>query len=288
MSVVPDLAFDYLDRSIEAPVRPARSWHGFAVEHVGLDSPDAYSFRWRGDSHYLALHDLLLEDGGSIVDELRPDSTRDLRNSITFLPGGCSIEGWAKPVDRPNSFTALYFKPGLLRDELELRYREAALRPILYAREGRLHESMLKLSALIADPHTDEVYAESACILAAIETLGLKQPERAGMLTQRQVTMVFDYVDAHLTEEISLSDLASAANLSRYHFARAFKATTGQSPYLFVMSRRIERACELLVSSDLPIDVVALASGFKTAARLRRYFHQLKGETPRTFRRRSA
>lgn len=285
MSVVPDLALQYADGSFEPAQRPSRNWRGFAIEHVAIASPDEYNFRWRGDSHYLALHDILLEDGGSVVDDMSPDATRDLRNTITFLPHGCSIEGWSKPTDRANSFTALYFDPNLLRDDLDLRYREASLQPVLYAREGRLLESMRKLSAMITDPAIDEVYAESACIIAAIEALGLKQPERSGALTNRQMKMVFDYVAAHLTDEISLSDLAAAANLSRYHFARAFKASTGQSPYLFVMARRVERASELLTGGDLPIEAIAALTGFRTTARLRRYFQQLKGETPRAFRR---
>jgi AraC family transcriptional regulator len=286
LSVIPDLALAYEDRPFDATVRPSRGWQGFAVEHVVTEGVEPYSFQWRGDTHYVALHDILLNDGGSVVDGIKPDATRDLRNTITFLPSGCSIEGWCLPARRVNSFTALYFKPGLLRDDLDLRYREVSLQPILYAREGRLQESMRKLSALIADPYVDDVYAESACILAAIEALGLKHPEKSGALTNRQIRMVSEYVAAHLTEEISLSDLAAAANLSRYHFARAFKAGTGQSPYVFVMAQRVERASELLAASDLPIEAVASLAGFGTTARLRRYFQQLKGETPRTFRRR--
>lgn len=287
MSVVPDLALSHQDRAFDEAMRPSRSWKGFAVEYVAIESREAYSYRWSGNTHYLALHDILLHEGGSVVDDMKPDATHDLRNTITFLPRGCSIEGWSRPADRTNSFTALYFDPSVLRDDLDLRYREASLQPILYAREGRLQETMRKLGALIADPHVDDVYAESACILAAIEALGLKQPEKSGALTNRQMKMVSDYVADHLTDEISLSDLASAANLSRYHFARAFKASTGQTPYVFVMARRVERASELLASGDLPIEAVASLSGFGNTARLRRYFQQFKGETPRTFRRRA-
>lgn len=282
---VPDLALEYVDQSLEV-ARPSRRWRGFAIEHVTVDSPDSYRFGWSGDCHYLAFHDLLLEDGGSLVDGMKRDETRDLRNTITFLPSGCSIEGWCQPADRENSFTALYFDTGLLRDDLDLRFREASLQPVLYARDGGLVESMRKLRATITDPTADELYAESACIIAAIEAMNLKQPEKSGGLTNRQMTMVLDYVAAHLTEEIGLSELAASANLSRYHFARAFKATTGEPPYLFVMARRVERASELLATSDLPLDAIAKLTGFRTTARLRRYFHQIKGETPKAFRRR--
>jgi AraC family transcriptional regulator len=278
------LAYD--DSTLEPVARPSRSWRGFAVEHVKLEGTDAYHFQWRGETHYLALHDILLDDGGSVVDELKRDATHDLRNTLTFLPSGCSIEGWSKPADRDNSFVALYFDPGALRNDLELRYASAVPKPVLYARDGRLVDTMRKLAALITDPLVDEVYAESACIVAAIEALGLKPPEKSGGLSRRQMKMVTDYVAAHLTAEISLSDLAAAAQLSRYHFARAFKVSTGQSPYLFVMAQRVEKAAELLASSDLPVEAVASLTGFGNMARLRRYFQQIKGETPRSFRRR--
>lgn len=285
MNIVPDLMLEFDDRPFEVAARPSRSWDGFAIEHVEIEETEPYRFHWSGKTHYLALHDILLDDGGSVVDNLRPDATRDLRDTITFLPSGSAIDGWSLPAKRRNSFTALYFDPSVLRDDLELRYRTTSLRPILYTRDGVLHQTMHKLAALIADPHADSMYAESACILAAIEVLSLKPPETRGVLSSRQLAAVSEYIAAHLTDDISLSDLATVANLSRYHFSRAFKASTGQSPYAFVVSRRVERASELLANRDLPMERVAAASGFSSTAQLRRHFQQLKRQTLRDFRR---
>jgi AraC family transcriptional regulator len=221
------------------------------------------------------------------VDGLKPDATRDLRNTITFLPSGCGVDGWSMPAKRMNSFTALYFDPALLRDDLDVRYRVASLQPILYAKDGALQETMHKLTALVTNPDVDDIYAESACIIAALEALELKRPETTGTLTHRQIKAVCDYIAAHLTDHISLSDLASSAKLSRYHFGRAFKATTGQSPYAFVLAERIKRASELLSKGYLPIETVASLTGFHSTAQLRRNFQHMKGETPRTYRRKA-
>ncbi|WCT75826.1 helix-turn-helix domain-containing protein (plasmid) [Sphingomonas naphthae] len=51
------------------------------------------------------------------------------------------------------------------------------------------------------------------------------------------------------------------------------------------MARKIAHASELLARSDLPTERVAAAAGFRNTAQLRRYFQQLKGQTPRDFRR---
>lgn len=283
MAITPDLTLKSEDKPFEDTWRPSRSWRGFAVEHVALAEP--YNFRWSGNTHYLAWHDILFSDGASQVDGLKRNPTRDLRNSITFLPSGCSIEGWAVPTKRPNSFTALYFDPGLLRDDLELRYQAAPLRPIQDIRNGGLQESMRKLAALVTDPLVEDLYAESACIMAAIEALALTPPETTGKLSPRQMKAVTDYIEEHFAEEVSLADLAMAAGLSRYHFGRAFKLTTGQSPYAFVLSRRVQRAGELLAAGDRSIEAVAALAGFGSTARLRRHFQQEKGMTPRSFQR---
>lgn len=285
MSIIPDLALDFPDELPEPVARPFRSWTGLAIENAAIETTNPYGFQWSGATHYLALHDVILDDTTMKVDDFAPDHTLDLRDTLTFLPHGCSVEGWSTPAERANGFTVLYFAPSLLNEELELRYQAASPRPVIYGRDVNLIGTMRKLSALVADAYTDNIYAESACILAAIETLALKPPETRGSLTPRQISTVTEYMDAHLTEDIGLAELASAVNLSRYHFGRAFKATTGQSPYAFLLHRRVERATALLASSKLSLQEVATQAGFTGLAQLRRHFLQLRGQTPMAFRR---
>lgn len=251
-----------------------------------MEAAEAYRFQWSGDVNYLALHDMVLEDGGSRVDELARDHTHDLRDTVTFLPKGCSIEGWALPAQRANSFTALYFDTAQLHAELDARYRAADPGPVLYARSGSLHSSMTKLARLVSNPRADNLYAESACILAAIEALGLEVPNLRGKLSASQMAAVVDFIEANLSADISLSDLAGAAGLSRFHFGRAFKLTTGDSPYAFVLGRKLSKAMQLLSETPaLPIESVAQLSGFHNTAQLRRQLHQATGKSPRDFRR---
>lgn len=92
-------------------------------------------------------------------------------------------------------------------------------------------------------------------------------------------------VDERLAEDLALSDLAAMAGLSRFHFARAFKAATQSSPYRWLLERRISRARSLLAEGALPLAEVALTCGFSGQSQFTTTFHRLTGVTPGAFRR---
>jgi AraC family transcriptional regulator len=96
---------------------------------------------------------------------------------------------------------------------------------------------------------------------------------------------VKDFVDAQISNKITISDLAAVAGLSQYHFIRAFKDTVGLQPYQYVLSERIHRARGLLSKPDLSLRDVALAVGFSDASQLNRVFRKFVGVTPTAYRR---
>jgi AraC family transcriptional regulator len=85
--------------------------------------------------------------------------------------------------------------------------------------------------------------------------------------------------------DLSLEQLASVACLSRFHFARAFKAAVGRSPHRYVSARRLERAKALLAREDRPLADIALALNFSCQANFTRAFAQATGQTPGRYRR---
>jgi AraC family transcriptional regulator len=109
-------------------------------------------------------------------------------------------------------------------------------------------------------------------------------PVRGG-LTGHQLNRIKEFVDAHISRRIGISELASLAGLSQFHFIRAFKHSVGRSPYQYILSERIRVAKETLSKSDLSIADVALAVGFSDASQLNRVFLKLTGSTPTAFRR---
>ena len=97
-----------------------------------------------------------------------------------------------------------------------------------------------------------------------------------------------DHADRNYTEPLDLSALAEVAGLSKYHFQRLFKATYGLTPAAYLSRRRIERAQDLLRATNLTVTEVCHAVGFSSLWSFSSRFHELVGESPREFQRRSA
>src|SRR6516225_8587474 len=106
--------------------------------------------------------------------------------------------------------------------------------------------------------------AESLANVLAVHlirhVLAPRQPERRrdGTLPRGRLRAVVDYVEEHLDAGPTLDQLAAVARLSAYHFARQFKAATGLPPHRYVITRRVERARQLLEGrGDLSLAEVA-------------------------------
>lgn len=105
-----------------------------------------------------------------------------------------------------------------------------------------------------------------------------------GGLAPHKLRCVRDHVCEHLGETIRVDQLAEAVHLSPFHFARMFKQSTGQSPHLYVVMQRIERAKQLLAATDNALVDVGAEVGFRTQGHFTGVFHRYAGFTPRTFR----
>jgi AraC family transcriptional regulator len=103
-------------------------------------------------------------------------------------------------------------------------------------------------------------------------------------LPQHKLKRVRAFVDEHLAEAMHVDQLAGEVHMSPFHFARMFKQTTGQSPHLYVVSQRIERAKALLRDSEVPLIAIAAQTGFRTQGHFTGVFRRYTGLTPRVFR----
>jgi AraC-like DNA-binding protein/extradiol dioxygenase family protein len=104
-------------------------------------------------------------------------------------------------------------------------------------------------------------------------------------LDRRRLSRVLDYIQAHLESDLTVDQLAGIACLSRFHFARAFKASTGQSPHRYVSAKRLERAKALLIRGDRSLIDIALTLSFSCQANFTRAFRRATGRTPGQYRR---
>lgn len=107
----------------------------------------------------------------------------------------------------------------------------------------------------------------------------------AASVSKRGVRQALDFIGDHLSDDVSLADVAQVANLSERHLHRVFKGTVGMSPHQYVIKARIDKAKELLRHTDLTIAEVAVSSGFAHHQHLNRHFKRLTGASPDRFRR---
>ena len=276
-----------LERNEDGPDINRAYWPGLSAEQARISKPLELAYRFQGQNHYLALHDIVRTDGETTIDGFARSIRRDLRDTLTFVPRGASVEGWTKYKDRCSSMLAIFLDPNA--DEGgELRAHD--LPPRLHFENPSLKQSMLKLKAvMISSLEQEKTYAEHVGLIILYELRGALLGKREaqafkGGLTARQLNHVRDYIAANLDKDISLSEMAGLANLSRFHFIRAFKKTTGIAPYQFVIFSRVERAKDLLAEPNSSIAAVARSAGFHSTLQLDRAFHHLVGMTPSSYR----
>jgi AraC family transcriptional regulator len=109
------------------------------------------------------------------------------------------------------------------------------------------------------------------------------QTHRGGLGSAR-LRRIKEFVDAKMEDELTLREMAQSVELSRAHFARMFRKSTGESPHQFVLRQRIERAMTMLRSDDARVVDVAVACGFKTQQHFARVFRHVCGVSPTDYR----
>jgi len=96
---------------------------------------------------------------------------------------------------------------------------------------------------------------------------------------------VRDRIDREYTKALNVEELARGAHMSAGHLSREFKRLYGESPYSYLMTRRIERAMTLLRRGDLSVTDICFAVGFSSLGTFSTRFTELVGVAPSVYRR---
>jgi AraC family transcriptional regulator len=103
-------------------------------------------------------------------------------------------------------------------------------------------------------------------------------------LVDRRIRRAIELMHAHLNRELPLEEIAAAAFLSPFHFARLFKKLTGASPHAYLATLRVARAQALLAETDLSISEVSARVGYSSSSHFTKAFRQATGLAPRAYR----
>jgi AraC family transcriptional regulator len=99
-------------------------------------------------------------------------------------------------------------------------------------------------------------------------------------LSRRVLALACSYMEDNLGENFTLDELARAVGISRFHFSRLFRVSTGASPMGYLLYRRIERAKNMLLRGDRKICEIAMALGFFDQSHFSRTFRRMTGVSP--------
>jgi AraC family transcriptional regulator len=255
-------------------------------------SQDSFESDYHGPCHLLVLYTQAARHRGeSLVEGLPRSTLHDFSDKLTFVPAGRRF----RESQEPRVFTrATYFHidPRGPLVEREAAFAETELAPRLFFDDPVLRQTALKLEALIeAGPSGSRLYAEALGIVLAHELLRLNggtapaEPPIRGGLAGWQRHAVTRYIEENVSQQISLAKLAELAQLSVFHFSRAFKQSFGMPPHRYHASRRIERAKILLAKPNQSVTEIALDMGFSDTSSFTAAFRKLAGRTPTEYRR---
>jgi AraC family transcriptional regulator len=117
------------------------------------------------------------------------------------------------------------------------------------------------------------------------ETELIRSPIGSGhRLDGGRLRRVLAYIEEHLAEDITVTDLANVACLSIFHFTRAFASATGVPPHRYVSQRRLESA-KAMIATGSPLSEIAFNCQFSSQSSFTRAFRRATGMTPAEYRR---
>lgn len=148
------------------------------------------------------------------------------------------------------------------------------------------------LYSALADPQVTQrelLYQRSLALcshlLSRYERYDLPKAQERIALSPWQERMAKDIMTQQMSKGLSIAQIASKCSLSRSHFSRAFKKSTGYSPRDWFLQMRMERGKALLLEGRVSISQISLDCGFADQSHFTRVFTRFVGSTPSVWRR---
>ena len=176
---------------------------------------------------------------------------------------------------------------------------DRALRCMELSPEVPWQEYVLRRVRDICDISAQQGYGfelRCRCLIAELwlklaENIGEAAPEppdRSTLVRERRMKKMLTYIYDNYQDEISVEDIARAANVSKSECFRCFRAMIGKKPVEFLNGYRLKKSLELLDSTDAPVTEVCLACGFGHISYFGKLFRQAYGISPREYRKKQS
>jgi AraC family transcriptional regulator len=211
---------------------------------------------------------------------------------IFVIPAGCNH--WAS-WKRGTDFISAYLAPEALAsavsdDGLDAPGLEIAHRAHVY--DPELAATLLAMQGQLNGPNAeDRLFVDTLGVQLAVQlarrhgTPPLRLRSYRHGLSRAKMSVVLDYMNAHLNRNIELAELAELVELSKFHFLRLFRTACGVTPHDYLMRRRVEVATNILLHEDASLAEVAYRLGFADQSHFTRHFRRITGASPGRLRR---
>lgn len=148
-------------------------------------------------------------------------------------------------------------------------------------RETALFEAMARHAVRLADAGDTLGLQESAALVFALATQVVRDAGLPALdPVDQRIRPLIEQINANPGQRRSVAQMAREAGLSKVHFTRRFKRLTGESPNLYLMRRRIERASQLIQQSPFKIEEIAETLGYSDVYFFSRQFKRITGHPP--------
>jgi AraC family transcriptional regulator len=269
-------------------------WGAIQADNVKITRRETFEYGFQARRHLLIAYERAERDDGETLIEGLPKSTlREFNCKLSFVPAGHRFYGWQTPrVLTRVTYFYIDLKASLFDVEPGIAL---AISPRLFFFDRAVWDTALKLKAEVgnSDPGSRQ-YAEALSLVLVHELIRLERRASAavrplsGGLPAWQQKRVVEFIEEHLSEDISLAALAELVNLSLFHFARAFKQSFGVPPHRYHSDRRMDRARSLLQRPALSVTEIGVQTGFRETSSFTRAFRKFSGLTPTEYRRHRA
>ncbi len=242
------------------------------------------------DRHFVSIH-----LGGSKRLMRRGEGQTAIREvasgAYSVVPAGAAFQ-W--DTHGPVDFMHVYFEPRMVDGVVERAFDRdpagVALEENLGEDDPLIRTLAGHLLAELAETDQQQAYLDDLLRLFLCRTLRLhsnarhSNPMARHALAPFRLRRALDFIEANLAQHISVTEIADASGMSRFHFSRAFQRATGKAPYAFLLERRIAAAKTLLLHDGLALADVGACCGFASGSQFSRIFKAEVGMTPSAFR----
>jgi len=266
----------------------ARSdWNGFILEEHGGNEVDTKDVM-------VPHHTVVVQISQAAPIKIRIDSqpSRTIHKSaglVDFIPAGTTLNA---QTFNCGDYLALMLDPTFFYYSVHemVNSDQIDFLPCLQREDAFLKELLMILRMEIQQGNPGgRIYAEFMGSAIAMHlarhysTQKVNLPYRQGGLSPALLRRVLDYIQSNLASNITLECLSGLAGLSAFHFSRQFKKSTGLAPHQFLLSRRIQKAKDLLGLGRISIAQVALKTGFCDQSHFATHFKRQTSLTPKQF-----